>query len=72
MRLKLDEEKAQTDAAIKTAEIETDAAIKLQELSAKYNQSIDTTQLRGMIETNRELIRQQGLLEAAKINKQGG
>jgi hypothetical protein len=71
MRLQLDEEKAQTDAAIKTAEIETDAAIKLQELSAKYNQSIDTTQLRGMIETNRELIRQQGLLEAAKINKRG-
>ena len=71
MKLQLDEEKAQTDAAIKTAEIETDAAIKLQELSAKYNQSIDTTQLRGMIETNREMIRQQGLLEAAKINKRG-
>ena len=71
MRLQLDEDKAQTDAALKSAEIETDAQIKLQELSAKYNQSIDTTQLRGMIETNREMIRQQGLLEAAKINKQG-
>jgi len=69
MRLGLDENKAQTDAALKSTEIETDAMIKLQELSAKYNQSIDTTQLRGMIETNRELIRQQGLLEAAKINK---
>jgi hypothetical protein len=71
MRLKLDEDKAQTDAALKSVEIETDAQLKLQELSAKYNQSIDTTQLRGMIETNRELIRQQGLLEAAKINKRG-
>ena len=71
MRLQLDEEKAQTDAALKSVEIETDAQLKLQELGAKYNQSIDTTQLRGMIETNRELIRQQGLLEAAKINKRG-
>ena len=71
MKLQLDEEKAQTDAALKSVEIETDAQLKLQELSAKYNQSIDTTQLRGMIETNRELIRQQGLLEAAKINKRG-
>ena len=71
MRLQLDEDKAQTDAALKSVEIETDAQLKLQELSAKYNQSIDTTQLRGMIETNRELIRQQGLLEAAKINKRG-
>jgi len=68
-RLQLDEDKAQTDAALKSVEIETDAQLKLQELGAKYNQSIDTTQLRGMIETNRELIRQQGLLEAAKINK---
>ena len=71
MRLQLDEDKAQTDAALKSVEIETDAQLKLQELSAKYNQSIDTTQLRGMIETNREVIRQQGLLEAAKINKRG-
>ena len=69
MRLQLDENKAQADATLKSTEIETDAMIKLQELSAKYNQSIDTAQLRGMIETNRELIRQQGLLEAAKINK---
>ena len=69
MRLQLDENKAQTDASLKSTEIETDAMIKLQELSAKYNQSIDTTQLRGMIETNRELIRQQGLLETARINK---
>lgn len=69
-RLQLEEDKAQTNAALKSAEIETDAALKLQELSAKYNQTIDTTQLRGMIETNREMIRQQGLLEAARINKQ--
>ena len=70
-RLQLEEDKAQTNAALKSAEIETDAALKLQELSAKYNQTIDTTQLRGMIETNREMIRQQGLLEAARINKEG-
>lgn len=68
-RLQLEEDKAQTDAALKSTEIETDATLKLQELSAKYNQTIDTTQLRGMIETNREMIRQQGLLEAARINK---
>ena len=70
-RLQLEEDKAQTDAALKSAELEVESALKLQELSAKYNQSIDTTQLRGMIETNRELIRQQGLLEQARINKEG-
>ena len=54
------------------SELEVDAQLKLQEMNAKYNQSIDTTQLRGVLETQRELIRQQGLLEQAKINKEKG
>ena len=70
-KLSLEENKAQTDAQFKMSELEVDSQLKLQEMNAKYNQSIDTTQLRGVLDTQRELIRQQGLLEQAKINKKG-
>ena len=68
-KLSLEENKAQTDAQFKMSELEVDSQLKLQEMNAKYNQSIDTTQLRGVLDTQRELIRQQGLLEQARINK---
>ena len=70
-KLQLEENKAQTDAALKQAEMETDAALRMSELKAKYHQSIDTAELRGMLETQRELIRQQGLLESTRINVRG-
>ena len=70
-KLALEENKAQTDAQFKMSELEVDSQLKLQEMNAKYNQSIDTTQLRGVLDTQRELIRQQGLLEQARINKEG-
>jgi len=70
-KLALDENKSQVDAALRQADMETDAALRMAELKAKYHQSIDTTELRGIIETQRELIRQQGLLQQARINKSG-
>ena len=70
-KLALEENKAQTEAQFKVAELEVDSQLKMQELNAKYNQSIDTTQLRGILDTQREQIRQQGLLEQARINKKG-
>ena len=68
-KLALATDQAQTDAALKSAELETDAALKMAELKAKYHTQIDTTELRGMLEHQREMIRQQGLLESARINK---
>ena len=63
-RLQLDQDKAQTSAVLEQAKMESDAQLKLAELEAKYNQSIDSTQLRETMATQRELVRQQGLLEA--------
>ena len=68
-KLALATDKAHTDAGLKQSELETDAALKMAELKAKYHTSIDTTELRGMLDTQRELVRQQGLLESARINK---
>jgi len=68
-KLALATDKAQTDAVLKQSELETDAALKMAELKAKYHTQIDTTELRGMLDTQRELVRQQGLLESARINK---
>lgn len=70
-KLELDENKAQVDAALKQADMETDAALRMAELKAKYHTTIDSAELRGIIDTQREVIRQQGLLEQARINKSG-
>tara|TARA_B100000131_G_scaffold81728_1_gene78586 strand:+ start:663 stop:2798 length:2136 start_codon:yes stop_codon:yes gene_type:complete len=67
-KLQLDAEKAKTNAQIKEAEMTVDAQLKITELGAKYNQSIDTTQLKGDLDTQREKIRSSANIESARIH----
>ena len=71
-KLALDRDKAQADVALKQAELEVELNTKIIELNAKHNTQIDVTELRGMMEQQRELIRNQGLLENARINRGRG
>jgi len=68
-KLQLETDKAQTDAVLEQAKIEADTQLKMMELQAKYAQQIDNTELKGIIDTQRELIRTQGLIQQAKINQ---
>mgnify|MGYP004232173317 CR=1 FL=1 len=70
-KLQLETDKAQTDAVLEQAKIEADTQLKMMELQAKYAQSIDNTELKGIIDTQRELIRTQGLIQQARINQRG-
>lgn len=70
-KIALERDKAQADIAIKQAEIEMDVNLKLAELQQRYSTQVDVTQIRGALEQQRELIRQQGLLENARINARG-
>ena len=45
--------------------------LKMMELQAKYAQQIDNAELKGIIDTQRELIRTQGLMQQARINQRG-
>ena len=70
-KLQLETDKAQTDAVLEQAKIEADTQLKMMDLQAKYAQSIDNTELNGIIDTQRELIRTQGLIQQARINQRG-
>ena len=67
-KLQLDAEKAKTNAQMKEAEMNIDAQLKVTELGAKYNQSIDTTQLKGDLDTEREKIRSDANIQSARIH----
>ena len=69
-KLQLDAEKAKTNAQMKEAEMSIDANLKVQELGAKYNQSIDVAQLKGDLDTDREKIRSTANIESARIHSE--
>lgn len=68
-RLQLETDKAQTDAVLEQAKIEADTQLKMMEMKAKYQQQLDNTELAGILDTQRELIRQQGLIQQAEVRR---
>ena len=69
-KLQLEENKSQTDAAIRVAEMENDVQLKIMDLQGKYQQDMDSSALKGAVEAQKEIIRQQGLLEREKMKTQ--
>ena len=66
-KMTLEQNKLQTDAAIDVARMETDVQIKMLDLQGKYQNNVDVSQVKGTLEMQKELIRQQGLLEREKM-----
>ena len=69
-KLQLEENKSQTDAAIRVAEMENDVQLKIMDLQGKYQQDMDSSALKGAVEAQKEIIRQQGLLERERMKTQ--
>ena len=62
-KLTIQRDKNQTDAALRQSEMELDANLKMADMSAKYQTATDVQAIRGIIEQQKTLVKNQGLLE---------
>ena len=62
-KLTIQRDKHQTDAALKQSEMELDANLKMADMQAKYQTATDVQAIRGIIEQQKTLVKNQGLLE---------